>query len=433
MGTDFDSILVQMKGGILRNYKYDVAVIGGGSAGIAASLGAAQAGAKTLLIERNASFGGQATNAGVTAFCGFFTRGERPDQVVQGVGGEVLRRLANYGTNIHPKPSKSTGNVSVSFDPEILKWVLDNLMQESQVTYLLHTSMIRAQREGDRVVSIECLDEEGPFTVEAKSFVDASGNANLVHLAGIETRWGDENGNVQQSSLSFRIDHLPKREILKSELEEAIHKGKQQGIAHLEKETGLIIKSPSADYGYCTIPSIILKDLSARTMTDAEIELRAQIAAYVEAFRRNIADFTDIQVATSGPQLGIRESRRIIGDETLLGEVIVRGTKQEDSIGRGAWSPEIHRSNTKLEYTVLPDNTYFSIPLGALKVSGIAGLWAAGRIISTDSLALGSVRVMGTGFATGQAAGVAAALSGDQLTYNVKAVQKELVRQGALL
>jgi hypothetical protein len=86
-----------------------------------------------------------------------------------------------------------------------------------------------------------------------------------------------------------------------------------------------------------------------------------------------------------------------------------------------------------LEYTVLPDNTYFSIPLGALKVSGIAGLWAAGRIISTDSLALGSVRVMGTGFATGQAAGVAAALSGDQLTYNVKAVQKELVRQGALL
>jgi len=235
--------------------------LGGGSAGIAASLGAAQAGAKVLLIERNASFGGQATNAGVTAFCGFFTRGEHPDQVVQGVGGEVLRRLANYGTNVHPKPSKSTGNVSVSFDPEILKWVLDNLMQESQVSYLLHTSMIHAQREGNRVVSIECLDEEGPFMVEAKSFVDASGNANLVHLANIETHWGDENGNVQQSSLSFRIDHLPKREILKSELEEAIHKGKQQGIAHLRKETGLIIKSPSADYGYCTIPSTILKDL----------------------------------------------------------------------------------------------------------------------------------------------------------------------------
>ena len=100
-----------------RNIKCDVAVLGGGAAGVAAALAASKAGAKTVLIERNPYFGGQATNSQVTAYCGFFTRGENYDQVVEGIGGEVLKRLEKYGTNIHPRPSKSTGNVSVSFNP----------------------------------------------------------------------------------------------------------------------------------------------------------------------------------------------------------------------------------------------------------------------------------------------------------------------------
>lgn len=112
-----------------RHIECDVAVVGGGAAGIAAAIGASRAGARTVLIERNPYFGGQATNSQVTAYCGFFTRGENYDQVVQGIGGEVLKKLEAYGTNIHPRPSKSTGNVSVSFNPEYVKLVMDQMLK----------------------------------------------------------------------------------------------------------------------------------------------------------------------------------------------------------------------------------------------------------------------------------------------------------------
>lgn len=417
----------------MRNYTYDVAVVGGGASGVAAALGASRAGARTILIERNACFGGQATNSQVTAFCGFYTRGSNPDQVVMGVGEEVLARLRTFGADTKPTISKSTGNASIRFDPELMKLSFDSILSESSVKYLLHAQLIDVNINNGVIKEITCIDDEGHFTVKAKSFIDASGNTNLVNLAGIKTNWGDALGNVQQSSLSFRIDGLPKCDILKSDLERAIKLGKSQGIKNLEKETGLIIKIPSADYGYCTIPSRILNDLSAETMTEAEVELRKQVNAYAAAFKRNIPGFENIRVAESGPQIGIREARRIIGDVTLLGEEIIKAPKLKDSIARGAWSPEMHKSNTKLEYTHIADNDYFSIPLGALKVKDAQNLWAAGRTISTDSLALGSVRVMGTGFATGQAAGVAAALTLDSKNYDVKNVQKELVRQNALI
>ena len=172
-----------------RQIECDVAVLGGGAAGVAAAIGASRAGAKTVLIERNPYFGGQATNSQVTAYCGFFTRGENYDQVVEGVGGEVLKRLEKYGTNIHPRPSKSTGNVSVSFNPEYVKLVMDQILQESSVEYYLHSQMYEVLNNNGTIEEIKCTDDEGTFTVRAKAFVDASGNANLVHFAEIKTNW----------------------------------------------------------------------------------------------------------------------------------------------------------------------------------------------------------------------------------------------------
>ena len=415
-----------------RNIKCDVAVLGGGAAGVAAALAASKAGAKTVLIERNPYFGGQATNSQVTAYCGFFTRGENYDQVVEGIGGEVLKRLEKYGTNIHPKPSKSTGNVSVSFNPEYVKLVMDEMLKESDVEYYLHAQMYEVVNENGMIKQMKCTDDEGTFTVEAKAFVDASGNSNLVHFAGIKTNWGDAEGKVQQSSLPFRIDNIPAREIIKPEIEEALKKAKEAGIP-IQKETGLIIKILDKDYGYCTIPSTIVPALDAKTLTETEMNLRGQIHNYVEAFQKYLDGCENLVLSSSGPCVGIREARRIIGEKTLYGEEIITAPKTDDSIARGGWSPEMHKSNTNINYTHIPDNEYFSIPLGCLKVKDAKNLWAAGRLISTDSLALGSVRVMGTGFATGQAAGVAAALTLDNENYDIKKIQDELVNQGALI
>lgn len=417
----------------MRKYEYDVVVIGGGAAGIAAALGASRAGAKTAIVERNANFGGQGVNSQVTAYCGFYTRGDKPTQVVKGVGQEVLDRLSGYGQDVQPTVSASTGNASIRFDPELLKWSLDDLMSESDVDLYLHTSLIDVNRVDKMIESVICIDDEGHFEMKAKSFVDASGNANLVHLSKIKTEWGDEKGEIQQTSLSFRLDNLPKQDILMKDIQEAIRLGKESGIKNLEKEKGMIIKIPNENYGYCTIPSTILNDLSAQEMTRAEIELRKQVRAYTQTFRDYMPGFEHIKVVNSGPQIGVREARRIIGEYKLIGTDIVRGPKHEDSIARGGWSPEMHRSNVALEYTHIPDHDYFSIPIGSLKVIEVDNIWGAGRMLCSDSLALGSVRVMGTGFATGQAAGVAAALTLGNSTYEIKSIQEELKRQGALI
>ena len=148
-----------------RHIECDVAVVGGGAAGVAAAIGASRTGAKTVLIERNPYFGGQATNSQVTAYCGFFTRGENYDQVVEGIGGEVLRRLETYGTNIHPRPSKSTGNVSVSFNPEYVKLVMDQMLLESNVEYFLHAQMYEVVNNNGNLV-----DEKEDSLVGIKRF-----------------------------------------------------------------------------------------------------------------------------------------------------------------------------------------------------------------------------------------------------------------------
>jgi len=415
-----------------RNIECDVAVVGGGAAGVAAAIAASRAGAKTVLIERNPYFGGEATNSQVTAYCGFFTRGENYDQVVQGIGGEVLKRLEKLGTNIHPRPSKSTGNVSVSFSPENVKLVMDQMLQESNVEYYLHAQMYAVSNEDGVIKKIKCTDDEGTFIVRAKAYVDATGNANLVHFAHIKTNWGDEEGKTQQASLPFRMDNIPATEILRSDIEVALKKAKENGIP-IQKETGLIVKMNDKNFGYCTIPSTIVPSLDAKTLTECEVGLRAQIHNYYEAFTKYLDGFSGAVVSSSGPSIGIREARRIIGEKTLYGEEIINAPKSDDSIARGAWSPEMHKSNTNIKYTHIADNEYFSIPLGCLKVKDAKNLWAAGRLISTDSMALGSIRVMGTGFATGQAAGVAAALTLDKTTYDIKKVQEELIRQGALI
>lgn len=418
-----------------REFNYDVVVVGGGSAGVAAALGASRCGAKTLLLERHASFGGQSTNSAVTTYCGFFTRGVKPTQVVFGVGEEVLNGIRKYGGNADYTISKATGNVTVRFDPELLKCVLDELLTESKCDYLLHTQMIDVKRDGNDIKQITCIDDEGHYFVNAKVFIDASGDANLCNLAEVKTKWGDEQGKTQLASLPMCIENLPSNiEFMPEVLRNAIIKGKEAGYLPLGQEKGLILKVPEDSYGFCTIPSCQVTKLDAKTLTQAEILLRKECRNYLRAFKEFIPGFENIRISFSGPSIGLRESRRIIGEDSLATDDILSSTKKADSIARGGWSPDIHISHTDLRYVHMKDNEYFDIPLGCLKVAEMNNVWACGRIISCDSLAHASVRVMGTGFATGQAAGVAAAQQAiTKKNVEVSKVREILTEQGALI
>lgn len=417
-----------------RRFSYDVAVVGGGVAGIAAAVGAAQAGARTVLLERAAYLGGEATNAGVTAFAGIYASGSSGHKVVGGVCDQVLDHLARLGQDICSGVT-ATGNLTIKFSPEYLKLALDDMAEEAGVDLFCHCQVIGAKTDGPRLTAIECADDSGRFEVNAGAFIDASGDANLAFLSGVPTVWGNGRGQTQIATLSVRIDRIDKdADISPAAVEQAILKAKADGMKHLTREKGFILRRDREDFGFALLPSIVLKNLDAKTLSDAERDGRKQALAYVEAFRKYMPGLERCRLVSTGPVLGIREGRKMVGLYTLTGEDVVGAVKRPDAVARGGWMPEIHRDPNKMgEYIPVEKGSYFDIPLSALRSIQLENLYGAGRAVSADEVAFASIRVMGTGFATGHAAGVAAAVKARTGEAEIKKVREELLRQNALI
>lgn len=416
----------------MRTLNYDVVVVGGGSAGVAAALAASRHGSKTLLIERAAYFGGEATNSWVSAYCGFYTKGEKPTQCVYGIGDEVLKLMKKHGEDTNYVINPSTKNASVRFHPETIKIVLDELLESSNVDYRLCTSLIDVKVEGNKIQSVIIMDDEDKCEVYAQSFVDTTGDANMIHMAGLKTMWGNEEFGIQQSSLSCLVEGIPSGEVKIETLESAIKKGKEEGLENLHKERGMIVKVEGDDYGYLTIPSVILDNLSGEELTKKLMDLRKQAKDYVKAIKDHAPGFEKMRFLASAPYIGIRESRRMMGKVVITGEDVLNSKKCDDTIGRGGWPAEMHKASG-LQFVAMKENDYFDIPIGALLSKDIENLFTGGRSISCESVALASLRVMGTGFASGQAAGVIASVYAFDKDVDTKKVQTILRSQNALL
>lgn len=416
----------------MKQIDVDVLVVGGGSAGVAAALAASRNGSKVLLADRNQAFGGQATNSWVPAYCGFYSKGSKPEQVVYGIGEEVLQRLKEKGQDINPTISKSTGNASIRFRPEVVKSVLDELMAESSVDYHLFSVLSDVEVNDNEIVSATLYENGELIKVKAKAYIDCSGEANLARMAGCEVRWGNKEGEVQQSSLSCLVSGIPKEEILMSTLTDAIVKGKEAGIPYLDKEKGMIVKVPSDDFGYLTIPSVSIDGVSSKTVSISMITLRKKANSYVETLRRFAPGFENIKLLATAPNIGIRESYRIVGKATVSDDNVINCDKNPNTIGRGGWPAEVH-AKSGLNYRQIKENDYFDIDMNCLWSKDFNNLFMAGRHISCDCLALASIRVMGTGFVTGQGAGVMASLYTLNKEVNVNQVQDILKKQNVLL
>lgn len=140
------------------------------------------------------------------------------------------------------------------------------------------------------------------------------------------------------------------------------------------------------------------------------------------------------ELAVIGPAIGFRETRRMLGREVLQAEDVLARRKRPDGVARGGWKPEIHQDVNKMGvYLEVADGSYFDIPLDVLRAADLENLYGAGRILSADQTAFAAVRVMGTCFATGHAAGVAAAYRSLRGSAEVSDVREELTRQGALV
>ena len=412
---------------------YDVIVTGGGAAGVAAAVGAARCGARTLLLERYGFLGGAATNANVLSYCGFFVAGNAAAPAVRGVGGAVLDRLGRLGLDVGPLRAPS-GNWIVMLDAEALKFALDEQVKTENLTLGLHALVTGVVREAGRLEAIRVTDHAGTHEIAAVAFVDASGEANLAALSGVPAAAGAAAPHgLQAASFPVRIggatpDARPDRALLRDLTARflATHPG-----APIRLSGGGLLALPFTGEWWWTGIDLRTDGLSFASLTAAEVEGRRLAHAFLPVLR-GLAGFERAFITATGPQIGIRETRHVRTLAQVTEADVAAGRILPDGIARGAWPMEVHATPGQPVFRPVGGAGVFAIPYGALRADGIANLWLAGRTIGADPSAYGSVRVMGTGFATGHAAGVAAALDRGQ-PGALTAIRRALAAQDALL
>jgi hypothetical protein len=415
---------------------YDVLVVGGGNAGCAAALAAARTGARTLLVERYGFLGGTATAAMVGPWMTFHSGADR---IVGGIAQEIVERLIALGGSPGHIPDASGYVPTITpFDPEIHKALLFDLMRESDVHLLLHALVVDAVRDGDRVGGATFATVGGPRTVRARCTIDATADAFVAAYAGCEMQQGDERGRVQPSSLMFRLSHVDMDALaeyvrahpdqMRTELApeartaaaltavaglyELWQQAQADGIA-IPRELVSFFISPYPDEVTVNMTRVIdIDPLDPDDLTRAEIEARGQMMRLVEFFRARVPGFANARIAASATQLGVRESRRIVGEYTLTREDILERRTFDDAIARSAYPIDIHNpSGSGTTTHRLPPGTSYEIPYRCLVPRHRTDLLVAGRCISTTHEALASTRLTPTVMTLGQAAGTAAALA----------------------
>jgi hypothetical protein len=415
---------------------YDVVVVGGGSAGVGAAIGAAQAGASVHLVERYPFLGGAATASSVLSYCGFFD--QRHERVVGGVGGDLLRRL-QLGGAYEEITFKWSGNTVVMIDPEFTKLTLDRMISDAGVSLTLHSYLIDAEANPDSgvVISATVATAGAVRRLTAGAFVDSTGDGNLAVLAGASVATPPSEAR-QAATLSMRIGGVAPDALISSDaMREAVaaHNASASRERQLGRDHGPAARLPLSNELTMQIVDQTVDALDPHDLTRAEQAARAQSWDYLHAFRRHIPGFQDAYLVATGPQIGIRESRHVVGLDTVTRADVIAARRRADvGVARCGWPIEEHHGIGSTRYTPIDGKAFYDIPLDALRSVNRSNLWTAGRLVSCDASAYCSLRVMGTAFATGHAAGVAAALQADRARRpEPSAARTELTAQGAMV
>lgn len=403
---------------------YDVIVAGGGAGGVGAALGAAGAGARVLLVEKYGFLGGAATSSNVLAYCGFFQQGPEPVKAVGGVADLVLHELASLGLSCAPFRSPTTHNWIILLEPEAVKLALDRVLAACGVHLLLHTRVAAVTRTADRLQSVTLAGMDGRRRVAAESFVDATGDANLALIAGLPCRTGNGESHLQAATGPIRVGGRDKTvPIDREKIVEAFKEYNKTG-AHptARPDGGIFAEVPVTGDMWWMMYDHKMADLTSESFTQAEQAARSAASDYVRVLRENVPGFEGAYLLQTGPQIGIRESRHPPARYELTGEDLLSGRLRPDGVARAAWPIEDHAIPGRPAYKSIGGNGYADIPMDCLRARGLDNLYYAGRTIGADSAAYASIRVMGTAFATGEAAGAAAAKSVSQAMHpNVSA------------
>ena len=445
----------------------DVVVAGGGPAGIIAAIAAARNGAKTLLVENRGFLGGNATLG--LPFLGF--HGDKKQQLVRGIPWELIERLVE--NKLSPGPWMQEGKYKdsiISFDITGFKGIVNNMIAESGVRLLLHTSAVSPILEQNSIKGIFVESKSGRQAILSKVVIDSSGDGDIAARAGAAYEKGNpENSLLQPPTLLFKASNVDMKQLFDdvdknpenyhiyspphygkfykegqrmviSGCEQICNKAKQAG--DYDVPNPYIILTCLPNEGDMLVNMAKIKGIDGTDNTDlvkAEIQGTANISKVMSFLRKYIIGFANAFVDWIAPSVGIRETRRIVGEYMLNEQDMASRVKFEDRICMGGRYVDIHDptpdSSGESKYITCPEG-YF-IPYRCLVPKDIDNLLVAGRCISVSYVAYGSTRVMAQCMATGQAAGTAAALAVRENTslrkLDIKKLQDMLRRDKAII
>jgi hypothetical protein len=452
--------------------KAEVVVVGGGTSGAIAAVASARNGAETLIVESNGFLGGTATFG--YPFLGFFNG--RGEQVVSGLPQEVVDRLVRLGASpghmrggTWSTPEKPmTYEFSLTpYDPEILKYVLLLMAEESGVRFLFHATLTGAVVENGVLKEIDVYTKSGPIRILGKIFVDGTGDADLAALAGTPFELGSKEGRLQNVSLHFRITNVDAEKMVEALKKENRFLGRDSWYIRLVRGKGpgkepdhfihiaghmvpwdnptsrppltfTAVAQREGEYWFNMTRTVGVDPTNVDDLTRAEILERKNVIEVSRLMIKNVPGFEKAYLSGTSPRVGIRESRRVIGEYVLTTEDVLSCRRFEDGIALGAYPIDIHDpKGGKTQFSFLREGGSYNIPYRCMVPLHRENLLIAGKNISATHEAIGTTRLQPAVMAIGQAAGTAAAMAAkldvSPRKLDPVALRKRLKKQGALV
>jgi hypothetical protein len=400
---------------------YDVVVVGAGSAGATAAVAAARNGARTLLLEKLPFLGGVST-AVLDTFYGFYTPGSRARKVVGGLADEVVAGLRRLGPVVE-RPNTYGAGTGVTYLAEHLKVVWESLVAGAGAAVLLHAFVQDAEVREGRVWRLTVATKAGLARVRAGVVVDASGDADVCHFAGLGYELAGELEPAQTLTTTFRlvnVDLERRRAVGTDRLHALMRQAAASGAYDLPRRDGSDHITPVEGMTATIMTRLESTRRDGRRvrnatdpvlLTEAEMAGRRQALEYVRFLVDRVPGYERARLAALSTQVGVRETRRVHGDARLTADDVLSARQFDDQVGLCGAPIEDHHPGTGTTWRYLPDGQVVGIPFGTLVARDAGNVLVAGRCFSATHDAHASVRSMGQCMAMGQAAGTAAALA----------------------
>ena len=425
----FEIVFFGPGGSIMK--KYDVAVVGGGFAGFASALAAAREGSSVILIDKSNCLGGAAVNCLVNPFMRNWTM----------LDGKKLDLSAGIFLEILDEMEKRQAMWHECFLEEELKSLLNDMTEEAGIDLLFHADLFKVDTDNGRITTLYFAGRNGVLNVEADYFIDASGDGQLSFLAGCPTTLGRDDGLCQPMTLCFRVGNADVDAFFKGyrSLTEKHAKALEEGKLRNPRENILVFKYPIHNVLHFNTTRVIKLDpTDPYDYTKAEIEGRKQVMEMFSFLKENADGFENAYLMMTAAEIGVRESRMIVGDHLLTETECKECVKFGDSVAACNYEIDIHNpegAGTSIYY--FKPGTYYTIPYRCLIPQGVSNLLAAGRCISADHSAQASLRIMPTVCSIGEAAGTAIALAvrdkTDTRSIDVNELRDKLTQNGAFV